>query len=165
MLDFLVPNSTDLDALLRRLVEELGAERERPRTVERTCYDTFDWRIGAAGYRLVGEQQGRKQSLMLDRGQATTPPSARGAATPEEARTARRATARVEHMPRFVWDLPHGALRSVLVPIVQMRALLPQASVRSVVLPLCQRDEHGKVILRLALEQISLREGTAEQPF
>ena len=50
-------------------------------------------------------------------------------------------------------DLPAGALRERLEPLIEMRALTPVARVRSRQLPLNVLDERGKIVVRLRVEE------------
>ena len=162
MADFLVPDATDLDALAARFGEAGGLEPGPVGTVERTFYDTFDWRLWNAGYCLVGEPRGRRLGLRLEpRGEteARRGPAPRVAATApsvELPARLRRLSTRAAAAPSFAWDLPPGALRSCLEPILEVRALLGQAALRCCSRPFAQRDEHGKIVLRLSLEQYEL---------
>jgi CHAD domain-containing protein len=162
MPEFLVPEGTDLAELAARLEAWGGLEPGPTSTIERTFYDTFDWRLWRAGSTLVGEPRGRRLLLRLEpRDEQATPAGRRPKTAPAPASVEmpcrqRRLTTRTAEAPRFVGELPPGALRRCLERIVEMRALLPQASVRTASRQLGQRDAHGKLLLRLALEEHQL---------
>lgn len=71
----------------------------------RCCFDTFDWRIYAAGWKLC--RYGKNLTLT----------SLDGAL--------RVAAAQSRKMPRLVREFPDGPLKEKLAPVLEMRALLP----------------------------------------
>ncbi|NJN82995.1 MAG: CHAD domain-containing protein [Caldilineaceae bacterium] len=132
--------STDVETavLTQRLQERFSVQMAAPVACEGTYYDTFDWRLYAAGSLLEvsAEESGfllQWRKLDDDRPQATL-------ATPT--------------MPRFAWDLPAGPLRAALEPLLTMRALLPVIRTRVVGRAINVLNEDEKTVLRLSLQGI-----------
>ena len=154
MPEFQLPAATDLDRLAEQLTARLGLEPEQPESdpdcdqhFERAFYDTFDGRLYRAALLLVADRTARYTELRME------------SRRPSESRSVIQ---RVEAMPRFAWDLPPGTLRGRLEPLIQMRALLPQLRLRSTVRRMAKRDENGKTVVRLALEDHQVLD--ADQP-
>jgi len=61
-------------------------------------------------------------------------------------------TLRVDRPPRFVWDLPVGPLRSRFEPVLEMRALLPQAAIECRCRCFKWLNRDGKTVVRLRIE-------------
>lgn len=150
MVEFLVPATADLHALGRRLCESLELSATDPTTLRRTFYDTFDGRLYAAGRALVAEEGAAGTILRYE-------PRDGGGVEPD-------ATAEVESIPRFAWDLPPSPLRTYLEELIEMRALLPQASVQSQIVTYTKHDEHNETVLRLGLEEPRVRTDNGEEP-
>ena len=113
-------DATALVAALR----DAGFDVEPPVAVTSTVLDTFDGRLYAAGLRL--EHDG--DTLLLD-GPDTVP-----------------ARLEIAEPPRFPADLPPGPLRARLLDIVEVRALLPLATVSCVERRAVSRNGDGKVV-------------------
>jgi CHAD domain-containing protein len=113
---------------------------ERPVPLRRTYFDTFDWRLHRAGRALALERTAPGKAQVCLRGLADN-------------RLLGHAATPAAPMPRFARELPPGPLRRDLESIVEMRALLPVARVRLSVQHAALRDEQGKTVLRLAVEQ------------
>jgi len=137
MLEFVLPPDANLDELARRLIDGLRLEQGEESIVERSWYDTFDWRLDRQGFRLVGEPCDGGLQLSYRPSDADGEPPAR---------------LRLEVAPRFAWDLPPSALREAIEEWVEMRALTAVATVRTVVRPLVKRDGNDKIVARLAIE-------------
>ena len=116
--------------------DRLGAAADPARTIERTYYDTFDGRLRAAGLTLV-QCDG---ALRLD-----------GDGALAERRTAPERI--------LVGDLPPGPLHDALAGLVDVRALIPTARVRSRERALRVLDDERKTVVRLRIESPSLVRG------
>ena len=123
--------------------DRLGAQAERPILLNRTYLDTFDWRLHSRGEILEFDTEPGMPCL---RWRALLPGC-----------TSR--TIRVRQVPRFSSDLPAGNLRDRLAPLLEMRALLPQASVRTRIQPWRLVNKTGKVVLRCTVEQTEVLAG------
>jgi len=108
---------------------------QRAHSVDRTFWDTFDGRLHKAGLALAAV--GGRLVLM----DAASHAEQAGAELP-------RGTRRL-----LLDDLPAGALRERLAPLVEMRALTPIARVRSRLLAINVLDELGKTVVRLRAEE------------
>jgi CHAD domain-containing protein len=128
---YLLPDGLDL---AEALGAELRVERDRRRSAERTFYDTFDGRLHAEGLALL-HTDGRLS--LVD---AVTYGERAGADLPDAP----------DRLPAA--DLPAGPLRDLLQPIVEVRALLPVARVRSRTSALRVLNDDDKTVVRLAVE-------------
>jgi CHAD domain-containing protein len=102
-----------------------GFEIGPPRALRRTVVDTFDGRLHRAGLRLEVRGAGNGAEVVLDDGRSS--PARAPAAT----------------APRRAADLPAGPLRSRLGPVLDVRALVPLATVTATVRPAVRRDAEG----------------------
>jgi CHAD domain-containing protein len=110
--------------------------------MKRTFYDTYDWRVYTRGQVL--EEQCLNSNTATLQLRSLNGPSAHTAAT-----TSKKPI-------RFLQDLPNGAVRRQLASIIEMRALLPVASMRSCVTSLRLLDNNQKTVAYLELEENSL---------
>ncbi|MCC7412517.1 MAG: CHAD domain-containing protein [Gammaproteobacteria bacterium] len=134
---YALPRGLAVGALAARLEDELGLVRTGRLDVLRTWYDSFDWRLFAAGLALEHDLEGSEGHLRLrPRGTART-----------------IAAARVASVPRYAIGLPPGSLRRKVSAAVKIRALLPMAQARVRARTFERVDAAGKVMLRLAIEQ------------
>ncbi len=120
----------------------LTAAKKRFRTARgesthevRTCFDTFDWRLWAAGAALAGSREGDEWVMHWRREEAGAEHREHFAAPPE-----------------FVWDLPKGQPRRDLEGLVEMRRLLPLAEVDHRGQEVRLLDGREKTVARLRLE-------------
>src|SRR4051794_40161382 len=107
----LLPEGSDLEAARAKLAAHLTLRRGPGSRPPATFYDTFDGRLHAEGVTL---QHAGGRLALLDR-----------ASGDELASADAKAAARL-----FDHDLP-APLRERLAPVIEMRALLPVARVRS----------------------------------
>jgi CHAD domain-containing protein len=133
---FKLPADTTFEEIAAELGAALQIAEEPVRRVERTLLDTFDWRIHERGGELTLEVSGRMRKLVWregDQEHVLAGPAARAL--------------------RFVEELPDGAFRKRLAPVLEMRALLPQVKVtgRSQTLRVLNRDR--KTVVRLVFEE------------
>ena len=134
-LQLLLPEGLPASSVADKLAGEVPIVSTRAHTIERTFWDTFDGRVHGAGLALV--EAGRRLTL-------TDASTSAELASDALARGAARLLAE---------DLPAGALRERLEPLIEMRALTPVARVRSRQLPLNVLDERGKIVVRLRVEE------------
>jgi CHAD domain-containing protein len=131
----LLPDGLAAAAVADALVAELPVVTQRAHTIDRTFWDTFDGRLHDAGLALVaagGRLVLTDATISVEQAAGELP---RGAAR------------------LFAGDLPAGALRDRLMPLIEMRALTPAARVRSRFLPLNVLDDVGKIVVRLRVEE------------
>ncbi len=136
--EMLLPDEMTLrgagEALAARLEVEDGVRYER----DHTYYDTFDGLLRAAGLRLT-HVDGSLSLVDQDSGQvrASLP-------VPAPAK------------PLFARELPTGPLRDTLLPITDVRVLLPLVQLHSRERVQSVLDGERKTVVRLALEETSL---------
>ena len=128
----LLPAGLAASAVADTLAARSPVVTSKAHTIERTFWDTFDGRVHGAGLALV--EAGRRLSLV---DAATLAEQAVGRA----ARAARCGCSR--------GDLPAGALRERVAPLIEMRALAPVVRVRSRQLPV-QRPRRDRQDRRAA---------------
>lgn len=131
---FSLAPSSPLAPFLAALEEQFGCLVEPPQEVIRTYYDSFDWRLLDGGGRLWHEQEGRESRLFWS-GSVQIEWRQRGA------------------VPRFSWDFPHNAMRSMIAPLLEMRALLPQVKLHLTRHIIRILDQEQKTVVRICLEE------------
>lgn len=117
---------------------------QHPAGCRRTYLDTFDWRLYNNNLVLELDQTKPVHQLRLrDRGRefaAVSQP--------------------IEAMPRFPADLPEGRVRSRLLKLCKMRALLPVVTTYYEYTPLDIQDSGGKSLARLYLGRFHRHDGS-----
>jgi CHAD domain-containing protein len=136
--DFLPPDEMSLDTAGDVLSVRLPVRYGRVRESDRTYFDTFDGLVRGAGLTAVHDQ-GRMTLVDRESG----------------AEVASMAMAQPTH-PLLAVELEPGQLREALVPVVDVRALLPLAHVHSRVRPLDVLDGESKTVVRMTLEEPTL---------
>jgi len=148
--EYALPEGIEPAAAAGWLAEHLRLARDPPARSDRTGADTFDRRLGAAG--LAAEfvrVDGRVELVVADR--AADAPALR-AAVPAAERV-------------LVGDLPPGPLRDRLAPVLENRAVLPVARVRSRLQPLRVLNDDDKTVVRLVVEHAeAVRRGQGAVP-
>ena len=107
-----------------------------------TYYDTFDWRLFNKSLALV-EGAGQYSLYHLSDGQVG-------------------AKAQADNRPAFAWDFPPGSLRKHLTPILQMRALLALAQVKTKTTTYRALNDDQKTVTYLVSETMWLPQAKAE---
>ncbi len=139
--EFIIPSQLDAEAVQSALQTDLQLVPEPPAVVQRTCFDTFDWRVHASDAVLEGIPDGGRYRLVwrdLDGGE-------------------RRGQAILNKAPRYARDLPPGRLREHLEALVEMRELAPLVMIISRVHTLRVLDRHEKTVARVIFEENSAR--------
>lgn len=144
-LEYLLPADLAPDDLGRRLGNAPGVTDTGVKTVERTLLDTADWRLYRHGTFAETRADDRPQFLWRRRLDGRVLGQWLGAT------------------PRFAWNLPPSALRRGLQDVIDVRALLPQARLRTRTTGFVVRDRHAKIVLRLRIEEDTLP-GDASPP-
>jgi len=111
-----------------------------------TCYDTFDWRLHAAGLRLSSHEDDGATFLAL-----------RPIAGGEGAGGGKKLLA-VDKIPSFASDLSQGPLRRRLESVTEVRRLLPQARVELSTIGYAVLDEREKTVVRIFFEKARARD-------
>ena len=135
MIAFELSNQRQGRAILTELKKRFSTARGQSERTERTCFDTFDWRLWKAGATLAVSRDESEWELHFRRDD--------GGAEQRE---------RSPAPPAFAWDLPEGRLRRDLESIVEMRRLLPLAELEQRSQELCLLDRREKTVARLRLE-------------
>jgi CHAD domain-containing protein len=133
---FAVPDGTSTEDLVAALRQALPVVAERPVSRRRTFYDTFDWRVHGAGGVLEVEEDGTGARLVW-----------------RTAEGDERATAPAPPGLRLAGDLPDGPVRDALGPVLDVRALLPVAKVRTTTTVLRVLDDDEKTVARIAVDR------------
>ena len=135
-IELLLPPALDRDAAVALLAKRLRLEVGRARTEDRLVLDSFAGRLRAAGLR------------------AERPPGRRlGTLTLHEPGGPVRRVEIAPAMRHLASELPPGPVRSRLADVLEMRALLPVAKLRSSVLPLAVLNGDAKTVVRLVIER------------
>jgi CHAD domain-containing protein len=133
--EYLIPEGMSLVSAQGALADRLRIRNGTASRTERTYYDTFDGRLHEAGLVAVHEfGELRLASLDGQRVLARLPMPRPGART-------------------FAASLAQGSLRDALTKLVEVRALLPRACVRSRERPLDVLDSEHKTVVRMRLQQ------------
>ncbi len=152
------PEGLGAQTAIRRLDETLRAEGLRlrdaePRRAARMFLDTFDGRLRAAGLAAVRTGDGAHTRLsVID---AST-----GAERATE--TIPRDTAERDGAGVLALALPAGAAREALLPIVEVRVLLPLVTLSSELSELAVLDDEAKIVTRVTLEAGRVPGGDAD---
>jgi len=127
---FLIPPQLDVTELLAKAGELFTVEENGEQAVDALYYDTFDWRLFMAGLTLL--RQGSRYVLAERQGAELAVSGAAG-----------------RKKKLFWWDFPEGELSGRLKPLIEERALLPQAAMSGNHhrFNLCNDD--AKTVLRL----------------
>jgi len=133
--EYLIPEGMTPAAVQRALADRLQLRAGTGGRAERVYYDTFDGRLHEAG--LVAVHEAGELRLTSQDGQRVL---ARLAMPRPQTRT-------------FASSLPPGPLRDALTQLTDVRALLAQASVRSLERQLDVLDSQRKTVVRMRLEE------------
>ena len=135
-----VPNGVAVKQLVA-VLEAAGFELGRFRPVQRTLLDTFDGRLHTAGVR-VEVRTGVGAELVV-RGPGPS-----------------WVQVEVERVPSSGADLPRGPLRDRLMPLLDLRALLPRVAVSSAEARAARRSAEGKAVVAVTLhDELRLASG------
>ncbi|CAN5166754.1 CHAD domain-containing protein [soil metagenome] len=140
---YLLPDGVGPEAASKLVAAHLEVERERPRSADRTFYDTFDGRLYAAG--LVLTYEGGKPN-----------PSGRLVLADRAGYSRSAADCSTAPTRLFASELSPGPLRDLLEPVVKARALTPIARVRGRLHPLHVLDDEAKTVVKLLVEEVSV---------
>lgn len=131
----------DVDVIAAALTPRFTLAAGTQHTASRIWLDTFDWRLHSAGLSLH-YVDGGPLVLQLADGVRLQAPSAR------------------LKWPAQAHDLPAGPVRDALAALIQPRALMPVATVRSAAAELRVLDGEEKTVARLLTESVD--EGTSQ---
>ncbi len=139
-LEFLLPSPLGADELLAGVKQAFRHQADAPRMLQRTWYDSFDWRLYSGNSILEDSRDGDGHMLVW--------------------RTLKdkRADARlkVQKVPRFARDLPKGHFRERLEKLLEMRELAVKVRVRSRINTLRILNLDDKTVAYLVVEESTL---------
>jgi CHAD domain-containing protein len=124
-----------------------GVVAEPASSLRRTWLDTFDWRLHRAGFALQRTERSMATGtgrLILTTGTDVLTVAAPANPLPD---------ARVAYP--FDAVVPAGPMRSLLEPVVEMRALLPVATQRFVVRSFRVLNDDDKTVARVVIEHVA----------
>ena len=146
---FAVEDGSDITNLVSGLQHRASFQRDPDQVVERTVYDTFDWRLHA-------------ERTVLEHDRVVVSPRSRRAA-PEPWLVWRSSDTGevlgrlpVADVPAFAWDLPDVPTAERLAGVLEMRALRPLVTVRTERVTLRLVDAEGKTEARVVIDQAEL---------
>ena len=129
-----------------------GVVADPASSIRRTWFDTFDWRLHRAGFAL--ERTERSRATATGQLTLTTGNDVVTVAAPVHAQTGARVAYPLDAV------VPAGPMRSLLEPVVEMRALLPVATQRFVVRSYRVLNDDEKTVARVVIEH-SVGSGTS----
>ena len=131
---FTRPGEYDVEPFIHELSDSYTVKKERVKNETIRIYDTFDWRLlnkslvlYSSGDKLHLRKLSEREILY-----SVTIPS----------------------VPVFIWEFPPGKLKEQLAAVIDVRALLKLAEVRSRSRPYRLLDQEGKTVVRLVYEEI-----------
>jgi CHAD domain-containing protein len=114
-IEFIIPEGMYFEDFQPILQKNTRILTEPPRTVYRTYYDSFDWRLYLNDSLLEDTRDGNVHTLVLRtlKGKDLCP------------------RLKLDEAPRFARNLPQGFFRKRLEPVLEMRELVPKIKIRS----------------------------------
>ncbi|PVV23007.1 MAG: hypothetical protein B6D78_03790 [gamma proteobacterium symbiont of Ctena orbiculata] len=132
-LTYLLPEELDFEGFKRILSESYPLLEDTPVKVKQTYYDSFDWRVWQAGGELRYEQGEQNKLCWVDKKKSHCQA--------------------IESAPGFSQDIPAGPVRERLVPVLEMRVLLPMVHINQQRHTLRILDADEKTVVRVILQK------------
>ena len=139
-LEFLIPPRLSSDALLAKVKHAFRHHSDTPRMLQRTWYDSFDWRLYTNNSTLEDTRDGNRHTLLWR--------TLKGNHSDYRLQ--------LQKVPRFARDLPQGHFRDLLEPLLEMRELVPKLRIRSRVNTLRILNKDEKTVAYLVIEENTL---------
>ena len=139
-IEFTLAESLGLEALQSAVEKHTRVLAQPSRTVYRSYYDSFDWRLYHSGLTLEDTQDGNQHILLLQTAKARQ----------------RDIQLKLKSVPRFSGELPPGPFRHLLEPVLEMRELVPMARIRSKIHTLRILNKNDKTVAYLTVEENTL---------
>jgi len=161
--ELLVPPELDLSALMDAIGRYLPFTRGPDTTLSYRVYDSFDWRLFAAGASIEwcfteDSVWQHPPSGLLERSAPLRPMLRwRDLHRPDQAPIQQP----LESEPGLLEELPEGPVRERLAALLEMRRLLPLVDVISQQTPLRLLNDDQKTVVWLLIEQNRFREPTS----
>ncbi|MEN8204933.1 MAG: CHAD domain-containing protein [Pseudomonadota bacterium] len=139
-IDYIIPENLCFEDLQSTLQENTRLLTEPSRTIYRTYYDSFDWRLYLDDSLLEDTRDGNSHTLVWRtlKGEQRCP------------------RLKLNKAPRFAWDLPQGPLRKQLEPVLEMRELVPKFRIRTRTNTLRILNKDEKTVAWLVVEENTL---------
>lgn len=136
-MSFVIPVGTKISDIRNTLFTFLHCEELHTHVLQRTYFDSFDWRIYSAGG-VIEEEFGTNGCTLRWRNIVSN---------------AIYGNTSINNKIRFAWDLPVCNLRERLEPILEIRALLPLLRMNCKVHGLIVLNKEKKTVARLSIEE------------
>jgi CHAD domain-containing protein len=135
-IEYILPQDMHFDDLQSILQKNTRLLTDPQRTVDRTYYDSFDWRLYQNDSLLEDTRDGNTHTLVWRtlKGKNVCP------------------RLKLNETPRFARNLPPGSFRNLLEPVLEMRELIPKIRVRSRIRSLRILNKDRKTVACLAVE-------------
>ena len=139
LIDYYISTPSDIDALKSKLSQCFASLKETAEQTTVDIYDTFDWRLHHHGWQLLRHAD-TYTIIHAATGRRISDISVDG----KKAR-------------QFRWDFPASDFTDKLGPVIEMRALIPLATIEKTVnqFALCNADD--KTVARLELESLAVK--------
>ncbi|MEA2095044.1 MAG: CHAD domain-containing protein [Pseudomonadota bacterium] len=147
--EFIIPNPLGVKTLQSGLQENIRLSADPSRILQRTCYDSFDWRLYAQDSVLEETRDGGEHRLVWRTLNSNTS----------------LAQITLPRPPRFVQDLPPGRFRDRLEPILEMRELVPLLEISTRLHTLRVLNKSDKTVARLLIENNTVRRHGGDKSF
>ena len=147
-MSFVLPVDTRMSDIKNKLTSCMHCEELHIHVLQRTYFDSFDWRIYCAGG-VIEEESGNDGFTLRWR---------------EFVSNEIYGNTSINNTVRFAWDLPDCALRERLEPILEMRALLPLLRMNCKVHGLIVLNKDKKTVARLGIEENRILGSTKFKP-
>ncbi len=139
---YYISDGSVLDDVICRIREKYGLEETPVYKVNRIFLDSFDWRLYSGGVHLWIERKSGA-TWLCQKGIANTSPA--------------RMIVHTDTAPTTTDDLPHGPVRKKISRLLEMRVLLPQVEIKSIVRCFSVLDDVKKTVLRFYIEENASR--------
>ena len=139
-IEFIIPEDLDYEDLQSTLQKNTRIVQAPARTIYRTYYDSFDWRLYQNDSLLEDTRDGNEHTLVWRtlKGKNRCP------------------RLKLRAAPRFTGDLPQGPFRTLMEPVLEMRELAPKIRIRSRTSNLRILNKDKKTVAWLAIEENTL---------
>ena len=135
-LEFLFPSLLGADELLAKVKHAFRHHADAPSVIQRTWYDSFDWRLYANNSILEDRRDGDGHMLVWR--------------TLKDNHSDSRL--KLQKTARFARDLPRGQFRDRLEGLLKMRELAPKVRIRSSINTLRILNKDDKTVAWLVVE-------------
>jgi CHAD domain-containing protein len=134
-IEFLIPQSLRIKDLKKDLLDQFKLSADPVMNVQRTFYDSFDWRLYKKGLSLYSEDNQHQTKLILASINMTK----------------QERIIEVDSVPQFARDFESPVFTSLLQPILGARALLPRFNLHSNshLLKLTDKDEKTCLLIQI----------------